>query len=345
MNTKLLRSNSEGVLKAAELLRRGELVALPTETVYGLAANALDERGVAKIFKAKGRPSDNPLIVHILDFEDIDQLTLYNKIHSVKQALSHFMPGPLTVVLPKNEKIPDIVSGGLDSVAVRMPAHPVTRAVLEALRLPLAAPSANRSGSPSPTCVKHVLDDMDGRIAAVLDGGCCSVGVESTVLSLVGDVPEILRPGAVTAEQLREVLGEVRVAKSVLSPLEDGRCAPSPGMKYRHYAPQKPLMLFRGNSKDFARWCNSCDCAALCFDEDLEYLSVPFISCGKRQDYTSQAHMLFDELRSLDKECPAAMIAAHAPEPEGVGLAVYNRLLRASGFKLVEGIDLKEGDL
>ncbi|MDR1410056.1 MAG: threonylcarbamoyl-AMP synthase [Oscillospiraceae bacterium] len=335
MQTLRLSNISTDIRRAASLLRAGEVVAIPTETVYGLAANALDEVAVAKIFAAKGRPADNPLIVHVLSPEDATPLIRPGVVDKLT-ALSAFIPGPLTVILPKDNKVPSIVSGGLDTIAIRIPAHSVARALLHETGIPLAAPSANRSGSPSPTCMRHVLDDMDGRIAAVLDGGECAVGVESTVLSLCGEVPELLRPGAVTLEQLREVLGEVHVAQAVLSPLREGQAVTSPGMKYKHYAPKTRVVLLRGGSEAFAAWCNTRDCMALCFAEDAQYLRVPCFCYGSSGDYDSQARLLFDGLRTLDESGFAPLIAAHAPDVIGVGLAVYNRLLRAAGFELVE---------
>ncbi|MDR3344513.1 MAG: L-threonylcarbamoyladenylate synthase [Oscillospiraceae bacterium] len=359
MQTERLTNTPAHIARAASLLRAGECVAVPTETVYGLAANALDVAAVAKIFAAKGRPADNPLIVHVLCVEDMMPLVkeLPECVKRLASPLAYvteqntlrtpqgykrlpksvaFFPGPLSVILPKSAAVPDIVSGGLDTVALRIPAHPLARAVLREAGIPLAAPSANRSGSPSPTCAGHVLDDMDGKIAAVLDGGECSIGVESTVLSLAGDVPELLRPGAVTAEQLREVLGEVRISSAVLSDLSDGETAASPGMKYRHYAPKTPVVLLRDSSESYAAWCGANDCMALCFAEDAQYLRVPCFCYGGREDYDAQARLLFDGLRTLDESGFAPLIAAHAPEPIGVGLAVYNRLLRAAGFRILD---------
>ena len=225
--------HTENIARAAKLLAAGEVVAVPTETVYGLAANAYDEAAVRKIFSAKGRPQDNPLIVHIADFRDI--YALVSQVPAAAKKLADaFWPGPLTVILPKSDKIPDAVSAGLATVAVRYPAHPVAQAVIQACGVPLAAPSANRSGSPSPTNAKYVLDDMDGRIPLILDGGGSQVGVESTVVTLATEVPRVLRPGGVTVEQLREVLGEVEVDDAVLHQLKAGETAASPGMKYKH---------------------------------------------------------------------------------------------------------------
>ena len=231
-----LKLHTENIARAAKLLAAGEVVAVPTETVYGLAANAYDKTAVRKIFSAKGRPQDNPLIVHIADFQDIYALVA-EVPEAAKKLADAFWPGPLTVILPKSDKIPDAVSG-LATGAVRYPAHPVAQAVIQACGVPLAAPSANRSGSPSPTNAKYVLDDMDGRIPLILDGGGSQVGVESTVVTLATEVPRVLRPGGVTVEQLREVLGEVEVDDAVLHQLKAGETAASPGMKYKHYPPK-----------------------------------------------------------------------------------------------------------
>ncbi|HRT83003.1 MAG TPA: L-threonylcarbamoyladenylate synthase, partial [Oscillospiraceae bacterium] len=241
MQTEYLPINSTNdrgpIKKAAQIIKSGGLLALPTETVYGLAANALDKKAVSKIFKAKGRPEDNPLIVHICKVKD-----LYNLAEDVDErvpALAQtFWPGPLTLVLKKKNIVPDNVSGGLDTVAVRMPNHPVALAIIEEAGLPLAAPSANASGSPSPTCALHVAHDMDGKIDAIVDSGDSEVGLESTVLSLAGERPVILRPGAVTREQLEAVIGGVDFAPAIFESLGENAPVQSPGMKYRHYAPQ-----------------------------------------------------------------------------------------------------------
>lgn len=344
MTTARLHNTPADIAAAAALLRAGACVALPTETVYGLAANALDADAVRGIFAAKGRPADNPLIVHLLCAADAVPLVAPGEADKLTM-LGDFMPGPLTVILRRAARVPSVVSGGLDSVALRIPAHPVARAVLAACGLPLAAPSANRSGSPSPTSAQHVLDDLDGAIAAVLDGGESAVGVESTVLSLTGDVPEILRPGAVTPEQLCALLGEVRVAEAVLAPLSAHTQAASPGMKYKHYAPRLPVVLVRGSAENYAAWCNARACLALCFARDAQFLRVPVFCYGAETDAETQARLLFDGLRTLDTAAAALqdaggaaklIIAAHAPAPNGVGLAVYNRLLRAAGFAVVE---------
>ena len=339
MKTEYFRIENENceaeIIRAAELLRSGELVAIPTETVYGLAANALDAAAVEKIFRAKGRPQDNPLIVHVADAADL--AALVKRMDSRVPALAKaFWPGPLTVILPKANCIPDIVSAGLDSVALRVPAHPVARAIIRAADCPLAAPSANSSGKPSPTAAQHVLHDLDGKIAAIADGGACAVGVESTVLSLLGETPKILRPGGISPAQLAEVLGKVETDQTVLAPLQTGAPLLSPGTKYQHYAPRAKLTLVRGNAQAFAAFTaeNSANAAALCFAEDLPLLSLPAVSYGGEADGAQQAQRLFDALRALD-EWDITRIWAHAPAPEGIGLAVYNRLLRAAGFDVI----------
>ena len=331
------QSCEQSVEKAAELLRAGELVIIPTETVYGLAANALNPQAVANIFAAKGRPQDNPLIVHVDRMEMIPPLVKEVPQAAVKLAEA-FWPGPLTMILPKSDAIPLVTSGGLDTVAIRMPSQPVARAIIARCGLPLAAPSANLSGSPSPTTARRCADDMDGRVAAIVDGGPCQVGVESTVVSLTGPVPVVLRPGAVTPEMIASVLGECQVDKSVLAKLEEGQKAASPGMKYKHYAPKASVTILRGSSESFCREVNrrggqGTGVCALCFEEDLPRLTVPAIPYGHEDDDLSQAQQLFEALRELD-ERGAQVVYAREPHAGGVGLAVYNRLLRAAGFQV-----------
>lgn len=340
MNTLLLENNQNGINKAAEILRNGGLVGVPTETVYGLAADALNGKAVAKIFKAKGRPMDNPLIVHIADFSDIEKYNLVSEIPKAAYKLSErFWAGPLTIIMKKSEVIPNEVSAGLDTVAIRLPSHPTAQAVIRAAGTPLAAPSANLSGSPSPTTAKHVLNDMQGRIDAVLDGGASEVGLESTVITLATPVPRVLRPGGITVEQLREVLGEVEVDNAVTHKLEDGAKAASPGMKYKHYAPKANVILLKCSDDEYIKYVNqnsADDVAALCCDEDIPLLNVRTYSLGKRNDYITQAHRLFDELRKIDSDRFANTVYSRLPSVQGVGLAVYNRLIRAAGFEVID---------
>ena len=250
MRTLCLPADSASIAQAAQLLRAGEIVGFPTETVYGLGANALSDPAVRKIFAAKERPADNPLIVHIAALADMEPLCHINDM--ARRLAAAFWPGPLTMILPKKDIVPAVVTAGLDSVAIRMPSHPVARALIEACGLPIAAPSGNRSGRPSPTLAAHMLEDMDGRIPLILDGGACDVGVESTVVALTGDIATVLRPGGITPDMLAGVLGQVQVADSVMRPLKEGGAAPSPGMKHKHYAPRARMTLYEGAAEAVA---------------------------------------------------------------------------------------------
>lgn len=339
MNTRTLLPDTPGIEEAARLLREGQLVAIPTETVYGLAANALDPAAVASIFKAKGRPMDNPLIVHIGDMSHWDALVEHIP-DDARRLAEAYWPGPLTIILPAASCIPEEVRAGLTTVAVRFPAHPVAQAIILAAGCPLAAPSANRSGAPSPTNAKRVMEDMQGRIAAVLDGGESAVGVESTVVSLCGEKPRLLRPGGITPEMLEALLGPVEIDDAVTHALKVGATVASPGMKYQHYAPKATVHLVKGTAEAYAAYVNAHSgpgVAALCFDEDVPALHVPTVPYGGRREPLEQAHQLFDALRQLD-EMGATTVYAAAPKPTGVGLAVYNRLLRAAAFRIVNTI-------
>ncbi len=336
MNTQLLHPTTEGIREAARLLRDGQLVAVPTETVYGLAADALNPTAVASIFTAKGRPMDNPLIVHIADIKD--WAPLVKKIPDNARRLAEaYWPGPLTIILPAADCVPNEVRGGLSTVAVRFPSDPVAQAVILHSGCPLAAPSANRSGSPSPTNAARVMEDMQGRIAAVLDGGDSAVGVESTVISLCDDTPRLLRPGGITPAMLEDVLGPIDIDPAVTHALEQGQTAASPGMKYKHYAPNAHIRLVKGSADSYIRYVNTHaddGVAALCFTEDAPFLNVPTVCYGHRNNPLEQAHTLFDALRQLD-ELGATTVYAASPNPQGVGLAVYNRLIRAAGFDII----------
>lgn len=336
MKTELLTASKDGIARAGELLRKGQLVAIPTETVYGLAADALNANAVADIFVAKGRPGDNPLIVHIADIADWAPLVTH--IPEKATALANaFWPGPLTIILPAAKKVPQAVTAGLTTVAVRFPAHPVARDIIKAAGCPLAAPSANRSGSPSPTTAARVMEDMDGRIAAVVDGGDCAVGVESTVIDLSGDTPRLLRPGGVTHEQMQAIIGDIVIDPAVTAALAKGATAASPGMKYKHYAPRTRVVLVNGTADSFAAFVNGKaheNPLALCFDGEETALNVPFLTYGARNDHKTQARKIFDILRQSDEQGVAVVYAA-CPAPDGVGLAVYNRLLRAAAFEVI----------
>ena len=342
MNTLHLSNTTEDIQKAAAILRDGGLVAMPTETVYGLAADALNGAAVRRIFEAKGRPMDNPLIVHIADVGDINRLELVADFPEKARRLAEaFWPGPLTVILPKGKSIPDEVSAGLDTVALRLPAHPDARELIRCSGLALAAPSANTSGKPSPTTAQHVADDMDGRIEAILDGGACSVGVESTVITLATPVPRILRPGIITREDIESVIGAVEVDKAVLDKLENNEKASSPGMKYKHYAPRATVILLRGSTEKCINYINrkakrSINIAAMCYEEDRERLCVPTVSLGSKKDEKDQAKRLFAALREVDLLGARAVVYAPCPKAQGVGMALYNRLIRAAAFEVID---------
>lgn len=340
METKIFKINSpddENIQRVGKILAGGGLAAIPTETVYGLAGNALDGKTAEKIFKAKGRPSDNPLIVHISRIEQWRPLV--KSIPDTALSLAEaFWPGPLTIILPKSDLVPDEVSGRLDTVAVRMPANEIARAIIESAGVPLAAPSANLSGKPSPTCASHVIDDMNGRIDAIVDSGDCNVGVESTVLSLVTDVPRVLRPGEVTAEMIAQVVGEVEIDDAVFEKLREGQTAISPGTKYKHYSPEASVILVKGSFDNYRRYINENKkegTVALCFEGEERKLGIPAVTYGKKDDPASQAKHIFDALRAVDK-IGAKTVFARFPENEGVGLAVFNRLLRAAAFNIIE---------
>ena len=340
MKTLYLNSNDNNTIPtAAEILRNGGLVAIPTETVYGLAANALDGKAVKKIFEAKGRPNDNPLIVHISSLEEIDPL-----VESVDPRLyklaEKYWPGPLTIILKKSALIPNEVSPNLDTVALRMPSHECARAIIRESGVPLAAPSANASGKPSPTRASHVIEDLDGKIDAVVDGGESDVGVESTVVTLVTDPPTLLRPGGITPDQLVDVLGELNISSAVFEKLKDGEQAQSPGMKYKHYAPSAQVTIIRGNFENYKKFllAQKDTVCAVCFEGEGKYFEK-YIEYGKKDDGLSQAHSLFDALREVDSlGCKRAFV--RCPISEGVGLAVYNRLLRSAAFRIID-LDIK----
>lgn len=338
METKLYKIKNENdvkIFEASRIIKDGGLVAMPTETVYGLAADALNPDAVRRIFKAKGRPSDNPLIVHISKFDEIYKLV--SEVPEQAKALADaYWPGPLTIVLKKSDVIPDEVSAGLDTVAVRMPSHPVARGLIEKSGCPIAAPSANSSGLPSPTTAKHVLEDMNGKIEAVVDGGACSVGIESTVVTLATEVPRLLRPGGITLEQLEAVLGHVEVDSAILNEVKTERPA-SPGMKYKHYAPKAEVTIVEGSLESFRYAIESnykSGDMALCFDGEDADLNINCLTFGNREEPIQQAQKLFAALRKFD-DLGAKRVFVHAPSKDGVGLGVYNRLLRAAAFRRI----------
>ena len=336
MKTRLLTGHD--IPAAAAILREGGLLGIPTETVYGLGADGLNAEAVRHIFEAKGRPQDNPLILHI---PDASWLSRYcHDVPASAYALAErFWPGPLTMILPRREIVPDAVTCGLDTVGVRCPDHPVTLEIIRAAAVPVAAPSGNRSGRPSPTCARHMLEDMEGRIDAIVDGGPCGVGVESTIIDLTVTPPRLLRPGGLPLEELREMLGEIAVDKAVLSPLAAGEKPRAPGMKYRHYAPKAPVTVVTGPGEGTARYIRERageHTGVICFDEFAE----AFPNCvvepiGSYADKAEQARRVFEALRAFDGTAVTA-IYAQCPGDAGLGLAVANRLKKAAGFQIVD---------
>ena len=338
MKTKLLNPNAKSIELACSLIAKGEVVAVPTETVYGLAADARNGESVKKIFQAKGRPQDNPLIVHISNMKMLD-FVVSSIPNDAKILAKNFWPGPLTIIMPKSQNISSVTSAGLDSVGVRMPSNEIAREIIEKSNIPFAAPSANISGKPSPTTAEDVFVDMNGKIPLIIDGGTCDAGVESTVVSCLGNTPIILRPGVITKEIMEKVLNKkVEIAKAVVEGVKKDEKVLSPGMKYKHYSPNAEVIIVKSNFENFKKFVENKKedgIYALCFDGEEKKLSIPSLSYGKENDAKSQAHNLFEVLRKLDK-LSAKKVYARCPSIDGVGLAVYNRLIRSAGFNIIE---------
>ena len=336
METKLL--TKQDIAAAAAILRDGGLLGIPTETVYGLGADGLNPEAVGRIFEAKGRPQDNPLILHVPEASWLERYC--RDVPDTAYILAErFWPGPLTMILPRRECVPDAVTCGLDTVGVRCPNHPVTLEIIRLAGTPVAAPSGNRSGRPSPTCAAHMLEDMAGRIDAIVDGGPCGVGVESTIVDLTVPVPRLLRPGGLPLEALREALGEVVVDKAVLAPLSAGEKPKAPGMKYRHYAPKAPVAVVAGEGGRTAQYIQErieAHTGVICFDEYADSFPGAVVEAiGSSRDPGEQARRVFDALRAFDSTEVTA-IFAQCPGDEGLGLAVANRLKKAAGFQVIE---------
>ena len=323
---------------AADILRRGGLVAIPTETVYGLGADGLNPEAVDKIFAAKGRPGDNPLILHVTGPEQLPRFC-----HDIPDAAyllaQRFWPGPLTMVLPANACVPRRTTGGLSTVAIRCPKTAVTREIIRLAGVPIAAPSANLSGKPSTTTARHALDDHDGRIDAVVDGGPCAVGVGSTIVDLTEARPRLLRPGGVTPEELTQVLGDLVIDPAVTAPLRQDAVVRAPGMKYRHYAPQEPVLIVSGSREKAAAYIRahfSPGDRVLCFEEELPlYEGCDPLSYGREADVASLSAGLFAALRILDSPS-VGKVFARCPVGGGVAYAVQNRLQKAAAFHIVD---------
>lgn len=339
MKTQHLSAHSKETAQiAADIIKKGGLVAIPTETVYGLGANGLDEDAVAKIFEAKGRPQDNPLILHISGPEQIE-LFCHHIPQKAYDLAEKFWPGPLTIVLPARSNVPKRTTGGLSTVAVRCPDNEVTRRIIELSGVPIAAPSANISGKPSTTTAQHVAHDHDGKIDAIVDGGACRVGVESTIVDLTEERPRLLRPGGITPEQLMEVLGDLVVDKAVTAQIDKDEVVKAPGMKYRHYAPQSEVVIVSGSREKAAAYIRAHFTPGdrvLCFEEELPlYEGCAPLSYGQEADVNSLSAGLFAALRELDD--PAIhQVYARCPVGGGVAYAVQNRLKKAAAFHIVD---------
>lgn len=339
MNTLYLSASHPDTAKiAAEIIKNGGLVAIPTETVYGLGANGLDEAAVAKIFEAKGRPQDNPLILHVADAAEIEKFC-----HSIPQSAyrlaEKFWPGPLTMVLPAKDNVPLSTRANLPTVAVRCPDCGITRDIIRLAGVPVAAPSANISGKPSTTTAQHVRHDHDGRIELIVDGGACRVGVESTIVDLTEERPRLLRPGGITPEQLMEVLGDLIVDKAVTAQIDKDAVVKAPGMKYKHYAPQSEVIIVAGSREKAAAYIRAHFASGdrvLCFEEELPlYSGCSPLSYGQEADVSTLSAGLFAALRELD-DASIGRVYARCPEGGGIAYAVQNRLKKAAAFRIVD---------
>lgn len=350
MDTKLVKIEDVNQIKdeelreAAQIIRSGGLVAFPTETVYGLGANALDEEAARKIYAAKGRPSDNPLIAHISCFEELEPLV--SRISEMGRKLAEaYWPGPLTMVFPKSGKVPYGTTGGLETVAVRMPSDPVANRLIALSKVPVAAPSANTSGRPSPTTAQHVYQDMNGKIEMILDGGAVGIGVESTIVDVSGENPMLLRPGAITVEMLEAVVGPVGIDPAILGPLTEGVRPKAPGMKYRHYAPQAELVLVEGELDTVVARINfltkeklgqKYQVGIICTDETrARYPKGIVRSVGLRAQEETIAHNLFAVLREFD-DLQVDYIYSESFSREHLGQAIMNRLTKAAGYHIMK---------
>ncbi|MBQ3122731.1 MAG: threonylcarbamoyl-AMP synthase [Firmicutes bacterium] len=343
METRILKPTTENIREAADIIKEGGLVAFPTETVYGLGANALDSEATAKIYAAKGRPSDNPMIVHIARASDIGQLTP-RLSPTIVTLIDVFWPGPLTLIVKKKDIVPDVTTGGLDTVAIRMPDNQIALDLIEAAGCPIAAPSANLSGKPSPTKAQHVIDDLDGRIDAILEGEDCRIGIESTVLDVSGDIPVILRPGILTAEDISAAIGKKVEYDKALYERPDFKSEgegldagfsedfhpKSPGMKYKHYAPKADMVVVEGLRDNVKA--------------EIERLRVLNERIGNKvgvilfeeKAFIEAAHDFFADLREMDKEDVDLILAGALSDNDGVGFAVMNRMLKSAGYNIVK---------
>lgn len=338
METVILNPTTENIKRAGEALKKGALVGIPTETVYGLAANALIGESVKHIFEVKGRPQDNPLIIHISKAEDcikyVEEIS-----DKAKLLMEKFWPGPLTIVLKAKSIIPMEVTAGLDTVAVRCPENKIAREIIDAAGVPLAAPSANTSGKPSTTTAQHVFHDLNGKIPYIVDGGSCDIGVESTIINMSGDKPMLLRPGKISKEEIEALIGEISLSPAIFQKMSDDFKAQAPGMKYRHYAPNASVLLISGNDDKVISYIKANateNDGIICFDgEENLFCKGKILSMGNREDPVSLSHNLFDILRKFD-ELGVEKIYSRKCRSDGKYLGVYNRLAKASGYNIIE---------
>lgn len=340
----LTEEDRKALSEAAEIIREGGLVAFPTETVYGLGANALDEKAAKKIYEAKGRPSDNPLIAHIADLDSLEPLV--SQVPETGWLLAKaFWPGPLTLVFPKSKSVPYGTTGGLETVAVRMPSDPVARELIRLAGVPVAAPSANTSGRPSPTKAEHVLQDMDGKIDMIVDGGPVGIGVESTIVDVTERIPTLLRPGAITMEMLKAEVGEVAVDPAITGPLRADLKPKAPGMKYRHYAPKADLILVEGKTETVTDRINELvrknlaqglKVGIICTEETKRLYPAGIVrSIGLRSNEATVAHNLYAVLRDFD-DLEADVIFSESFKTDALGQAIMNRLNKAAGYHVIQ---------
>ena len=338
------KTNTEELKEICNLIKNGELVIFPTETVYGIGANALDKDAVSKIFIAKGRPADNPLIVHIADKRDIEKYV--REITPVEQKLiDTFMPGPFTLILPKKDIIPDIVSGGLDTIGIRMPSNVIARGIISFSGVPIAAPSANVSGRPSGTSIEDIRKELEGRVSAIIEGGETEIGLESTVVKVIHEIPVILRPGKITDKDIIDAVGIAKYDNKIFEKVTEEQIVESPGMKYKHYAPNtKCKMVYCEDELDQIFYINRYirqykgDVALLSFDEHREKIIVSdcrFISLGSKNNLEEIARNIYSALRKADS-INAEVILIEGVKREGIGVAIMNRLLRAAGYDILE---------
>jgi L-threonylcarbamoyladenylate synthase len=333
-------ASKKSLQRAGQIIRDGGLVAFPTETVYGLGGDALNPDSSRKIYAAKGRPSDNPLIVHVADFEDLE--TIVKEVpDSARKLAKAFWPGPLTMIMNKNDRVPYETTGGLDTVAIRMPNNEIALELIRQSGGFIAAPSANTSGRPSPTVARYCIEDLSGKIEMILDGGQVGIGLESTIVDLTSDVPMILRPGYITLDMLKEILGEVEVDRTIIDS-NSGAKPKAPGMKYRHYAPKTELVIVRGSAENVAQKireeAKNKKIAIITVDQhkDLyDELDAKVVSWGDLENMDEIAHKIFDALRRVD-EWGVDIIYCEAFEEEGLGLAVMNRLTKAAGYQVID---------